>query len=253
MSDMFDLNRQRMLQSSEPFLGAEMNPSDIVHLDILVMHAEPLIAVGLAAALRQQPGFEVHLHGVDDVDDMDFDVVVVDYLDGLQLAAINGRRSSALKGAKVLVMTTHDREHEVRLALEAGVHGYLLSGCSIQELVAGVRALGTGARYLCLAVAQRMAESLTREALTPREAEVLRLLVRGQCNKSIACQLKIAVGTVKAHVKAIMGKLDASSRTEAASVATQRGLIDEHSPVRSAASRYTVSKRRILDARYEYT
>jgi DNA-binding NarL/FixJ family response regulator len=70
-----------------------------------------------------------------------------------------------------------------------------------------------------------MADSLTREALTAREAEVLDLLACGQCNKSIARQLDIAVGTVKAHVKAIMAKLDASSRTQAVSVAAQRGLV----------------------------
>lgn len=194
---------------------------------VLVMHAEPLVAVGLAAALRQCPGFVVHVHGIDADCAEPIDVVIADYQDGVRLATQRGMRAPALKAANVLVMTTHDREHEVRLALEAGVHGYLLLGCPIQELIAGVRALGAGSRYLCLAVAQRMAESLTREALTPREAEVLRLLVRGQCNKSIAKQLEIAVGTVKAHVKAIMGKLDASSRTQAASVAAQRGLIDE--------------------------
>jgi DNA-binding NarL/FixJ family response regulator len=156
-----------------------------------------------------------------------------------------------MKAARVLVMTTHDREHDIRRALEAGVHGYLLLGCPIQELIAGVRALARGSRYFCLAVAQRMAESLTREALTPREADVLRLLVRGQCNKSIARQLEIAVGTVKAHVKAIMGKLDASSRTEAASVAARRGLIDDPLPDPSANTRHGGDSRSKRSIGYE--
>lgn len=207
-----------------------MNLNDRACLRVLVMHAEPLVAFGLAAALRQGPGFAVHVEGVDETAEAAYDVVVADYQDGVRLTTSPGARPPALKAARVLVMTTHDREHEVRLALESGVHGYLLLGCPIPELIAGVRALGAGSRYLCLAVAQRMAESLTREPLTPREADVLRLLVRGQCNKSIAKQLDIAVGTVKAHVKAIMAKLDASSRTEAASIAAQRGLIDEPLP-----------------------
>jgi DNA-binding NarL/FixJ family response regulator len=113
----------------------------------------------------------------------------------------------------------------VRGALEQGVHGYLPLDRGIDEFVHGVRTVARGSRYLAPSTAQCMADSLTREALTAREAEVLDLLACGECNKSIARQLDIAVGTVKAHVKAIMGKLDASSRTQAVSVAAQRGLV----------------------------
>jgi DNA-binding NarL/FixJ family response regulator len=210
----------------------DMALNDDKHLDILVMHAEPLVAVGLAAALRQQVGFAVHINGVDDVDaaGIDVDIIVTDYQGGLNLATSRQNRSASLRSAKVLVMTTNDREHDVRLALEAGVHGYLLLGCAIDELASSVRTLGMGSRYMCMAVAQRMADSLAREALTAREAEVLRLLMQGHCNKLIGRQLEIAVGTVKAHVKAIMSKLGASSRTQAASIAAQRGLTDEPMP-----------------------
>ena len=220
-----------------------MNFKDHDPIRVLVMHAEPLIAVGLAAALRQFPGFTVQAHGDDGPSAEAIDVIVTDYRDGVRIASATGLRAPGLKAARVLVMTTQDREHKVRLALEAGVHGYLLLGCPIQELIAGVSALGRGSRYLCLAVAQRMAESLTREALTPREADVLRVLARGQCNKSIAKQLDIAVGTVKVHVKAIMGKLNASSRTQAASVAAQRGLIDGLAADGSTATRHLGSPR----------
>ena len=218
-----------------------MNFDDHDPISVLVMHAEPLIAVGLTAALRQFPGFTVQAHGGDGPSAEAIDVIVADYRDGVRLASATGLGAPGQKAARVLVMTTYDREHEVRLALEAGVHGYLLLGCPIEELIASVSALGRGSRYLCLAVAQRMAESLTREALTPREADVLRVLARGQCNKSIAKQLDIAVGTVKVHVKAIMGKLDASSRTQAASVAAQRGLIDGLAADGSTATRYSRS------------
>jgi len=228
-----------------------MNPSNHGPVRVLVMHAEPLIAVGLAAALRLCPGFSVHVHGGDGAPAERIDVVVADYQDGVRLASAPGLRAASLKGARVLVLTAHDREHDVRIALEAGVHGYLLLGCPIQELIAGVSALGRGSRYLCLEVAQRMAESLTREAITPREADVLRLLARGQCNKSIAKQLDIAIGTVKAHVRSIMGKLDASSRTQAASVAVQRGLIDDLAMDPAAAAHDRGSLRSPRSAGYE--
>jgi len=128
-------------------------------------------------------------------------------------------------------MTMYNREHDVKAAMEAGVHGYLLQGCSIEEFATGVSVLAGGGRYFCLEVAQRIADSLTREPLTPRETDVLRLLALGQCNKSIARQLEITVGTVKGHLRAIFDKLQAGSRTEAVGIAARRGLISE--PMRS--------------------
>ena len=82
-----------------------------------------------------------------------------------------------------------------------------------------------GSRYFSTAVAQTIADGMGREALTPRESDVLDLLVDGHCNKAIAQSLAIAVGTVKAHVKAILEKLGARSRTHAVVVAAARGLI----------------------------
>ena len=107
------------------------------------------------------------------------------------------------------------------------MHGYLLQGCSIEELATGVSVLASGGRYSCLEVAQRIADSLTHEHLTPRETDVLGLLALGQSNKSIARQLDITVGTVKGHLRTIFNKLQAASRTEAVGIATRRGLIGE--------------------------
>ncbi|HSI59571.1 MAG TPA: response regulator transcription factor [Ideonella sp.] len=206
-----------------------MTPFASPRLNVLVMHAEPLMAIGLVAALRQQPDFDVFVHGVDVLagGQPRIDVVIADHPAALQLAAETRAAPPApLAGAKVMVLTLLDREHDIRVALERGVHGYLLVGCPLDELAEGVRVLGRGSRYLCMAAAQRMADSLTREALTARESEVLGLLAHGQCNKTIARDLEVTVGTVKAHVKAIMGKLGASCRTQALSIAVQRGLVD---------------------------
>jgi DNA-binding NarL/FixJ family response regulator len=199
-------------------------------VQVLVMYAEPLVGYGLAAALRSCEQLEVQLSGAEAADGhaARYDVVVCDYDTGLSLAGA-GRGHAlprAWSEAKLLVMTAQDREQAIRQAMERGVHGYMLLGCGIEEFVQGVKTLATGRRFLSMAVAQRMADSLTREALTAREAEVLGLLACGQCNKTIARELAIAVGTVKAHVKAIMGKLEASSRTQAVSVAAQRGLVE---------------------------
>nr|WP_145546136.1 response regulator transcription factor [Variovorax boronicumulans] len=171
-------------------------------IQVLVAHSDPLLALGLVTVLGQQPGIETVSSGA-------ADVVLTDYAGGLALA---GKRSGGTP-ARILVLAVQDREQEVRIALERGVHGYLLAGSRVDDLLEGIRALAQGQRYLSLAAAQRMADSMTREHLTGRESDLLRLLVQGCCNKTIARQLEIAVGTVKAHVKDIMSKLQANSRT----------------------------------------
>ena len=196
-------------------------------VNVLVKHGEPLLALGMAAALRQQRDLEVRIDHIEasGFPHDDADVILTDYLDGLRLAA--GQRcakSVARRRPKILVVTSNEREQEVRTAMEHGVHGYLLLSSPVDELVAGVRTLLAGSRYICIPVARRMADSMVRERLTARESDVLQLLVGGLCNKSIANQLGIAIGTVKHHVKAIMSKLDASSRTHAVSIAAERGL-----------------------------
>ena len=194
---------------------------------VLVLHAEAIFGFGLAAALAAQAGFEVQLGAMPEASQTHggFDVVVCDYDTGLGLAQAARQQSPHRSAARLLLMTAQDREQAVRRALEFGVHGYMLQGCPVDEFVTGVRTLARGQRFLSQAVAQRMADSMTREALTCRESEALGLPACGECNKSIARELQIALGTVKAHVKAIMSKLEASSRTQAVSVAVQRGLV----------------------------
>jgi DNA-binding NarL/FixJ family response regulator len=105
-----------------------------------------------------------------------------------------------------------------------------------------VTAVANGLRYMSLSVAQRMADSLTRAALTSREIEVLQLVATGQPNKVIARELSIELGTVKSHVSAIMNKLGVSSRTQAARIAALRGLVEsadrdvEPAPARARAT-----------------
>lgn len=192
-------------------------------LRVRVLHSEPLIAAGVHHSLAQEVGVVVDAGATQRWEDAD--VVVADLPTGLRLAAEIRSRPAARAMPRLLILAAHDREAEVRRALESGVHGYLLANCATHELVEGIRTVGTGARYLSVAVAQRVADSMCRDRLTAREFAVLQLVAKGQCNKSIAKTLEISIGTVKAHVKAILSKLDATSRTHAASVAVDRGLV----------------------------
>jgi DNA-binding NarL/FixJ family response regulator len=199
--------------------------------NVLVIHPDPILSGGVVAALRQHVTLEVFVHGVDNLgpDGPQIDVVIADFSNAMRLTEPGARKSHGLLDeARILALTSNDREADIRRAIEAGVHGYLLVGGPLNELSDGVMAVASGLRYMSLSVAQHMANSLTRATLTSREIEVLRLVAVGQPNKAIARQLGIELGTVKSHVSAIMGKLGANSRTHAARLAATRGLVEDH-------------------------
>jgi two-component system NarL family response regulator len=199
-------------------------------IKVQVVYDDALVAAGLMATLRDQPGVEVlaesHLpdriarpHG-------NADVIVADYQGGLDMLGWphddpRGRYVSP----PLLIVTARDSEAEIRFALKKGARGYLLLGCSVDDLVDAVRSLRAGTRYIGARAAQRLADSVACESLTGRERAVLRLVVEGLANKAIANRLDVAIGTVKFHLKAIFQKLNATSRTEAATLAQRRGLL----------------------------
>jgi DNA-binding NarL/FixJ family response regulator len=215
-----------------------MNPFELVN--VLVIHRDPVVAAGIESVLcahsdlcvRPSSASSRERPASDPSEGRDT-VVVADYQSGIDFLiarkASGGRREAGT--TRVLVISLSDREGEVRCALNEGAHGYVLQSCTLEELVDGVRMLGRGGRYLSVAASQRIVESLGREALTHREAQVLELLASGCCNKTIARDLGIALGTVKAHVKGVLEKLDASTRTQAVVVAGQRGLVNKHRPM----------------------
>jgi DNA-binding NarL/FixJ family response regulator len=200
---------------------------------VLIAHEDPVVAAGLVATLARCAEFQICTGGARErgpvLAPQLLDIVVTDYRRGCGLALARRQRASLGRVPKVVIVTPRDREWEVRSAVEAGVHGYLLMRCELDELIHAVRAVAHGSRYVCGSVAQRIAHSLSYERLTSRESEVLELIADGCCNKTIAARLAISVGTVKAHVKAILEKLNAASRTHAAAVAAQRGLLGARS------------------------
>jgi two-component system NarL family response regulator len=193
----------------------------------------PLISSGICAGLSTSSSFQTKLCNVDQIfngaleDSAAFDVIVADIEFGLRLTERKCLPAipMSLQKASLFVINHSNRESDIRNALKAGIHGYATLALTLDELHAGIRTVAQGMRYVCPKTAQRLAESMTREQLTPREADVLEQLARGSCNKSIAQELEMALGTVKAHVKALMSKLDAKTRTEVVTVAIAHGLV----------------------------
>jgi two-component system NarL family response regulator len=126
-----------------------------------------------------------------------------------------------------VALSTYSGDEEVRRALEAGASAYLTKDVLDDELVKTIRLVHGGRAYLPPAVAATLATHATRPDLTARELEVLACIVRGLGNKQIAEELRIAEYTVKNHVKSILSKLDVEDRTQAATSALQRGIIQQ--------------------------
>lgn len=127
--------------------------------------------------------------------------------------------------AKVILLTTYDTDEEIFRGLRAGAASYVLKDVGSEELVSTIRAVHAGKRVIAPTIASKLADHVAADALTARQAEVLRCLAEGKSNLEVAESLSISEGTVKAHVKAILAKLDARDRTQALMIAFRRGLL----------------------------
>ena len=200
-------------------------------VEILVCHASPLVCAGLAATLTAQPDITVvnAVFGASELapGPVGADVVIADFDSCMELHA---RLSSSACGhgqaaPRMLIVTGNSGEWDIRHALTLGIPGYLRLGCTAEKMLAAARAVARGGRCYDDAVTARIADSMVHASLTRREYDVLHLMHQGAPNKQIARVLDIQVGTVKAHVKAILEKLQVSTRTQAVVVAEHRGLV----------------------------
>lgn len=128
-------------------------------------------------------------------------------------------------GARILMLTAFDGDEDIFRAVEAGVQGYVLKNSTGEHLIPAIRAVAAGQKWIPPEVEQRLASRKTFEPLTPRELEVLHELAKGLANKQIASVLNITEYTTKGYLKNILFKLHVADRTEAVTVAIQRGLI----------------------------
>jgi DNA-binding NarL/FixJ family response regulator len=198
-------------------------------IKVLIAHSDPLISAGLSARLREQRDFEVAVcnpeSSVSHSTVSHFpstDIVVADYDSGLRLTGFKSAHTG-----RVMILTHSHSETNICNALKQGIRGYLLLGCSLEDLIQGIRSMHIGGTALDPLVASRIAERMQQQALTKREEDILGQIMLGLCNKKIASNLTLAVGTVKTYVKSILRKLDAASRTEAVAIAQRRGILGE--------------------------
>ncbi len=199
---------------------------------LLVVDDHPVVRQGLIALLGTVDGMEVVADASDGGDAFTQygihkpDVTLMD----LRLGNVGGVEAIKLirskwPAARIIVLTTFDGDEDIYRAMQAGAKAYLLKGTSIDELISTIRAVHLGRSRISPEIAEKLAERMSGPQLTNRELDVLQLIVHGRSNKEIARDLVISEATVKTHINSLLGKLDVTDRTQAATAAIQRGII----------------------------
>jgi DNA-binding NarL/FixJ family response regulator len=193
--------------------------------ELLVAHPMPLLANGLAAVLGPAAAVAADCDAAALLARSAPEVLVTDMpLATAVLTRARPQPGRSFQPWRCVVVSTQAGSWAVHQAMQQGVLAMVQASCSVVELQRAVTAARAGQHFLCAASAALLAEGAVDEPLTRRETEVLHLLCAGLDNKSIALRLTMALGTVKTHVKAILEKLDVSSRTQAVAAAHRRGL-----------------------------
>lgn len=199
---------------------------------VLFVDDHPVLREGLAAIVNSQPDMTVVGEASNGAAAMELfkklrpDVTLMD----LRLPDISGidtiiQIRGEFPGARIIVLSSFAGEEDIYRSLRAGAAAYLVKDSLRRELLDAIRTVHRGEQYVPPAVAARLAERQSRQALTPRETEILRLLTRGLTNREIAGLIGATEGTVRIHVSSILSKLGLQDRTQAAVHAIQSGLV----------------------------
>jgi DNA-binding NarL/FixJ family response regulator len=212
---------------------------------ILIADDQPLVRVGLRKILEFEPDLEVSGEAIDGEDAVRQterthpDVVLMDIrmpvLDGIEATR---RITTARPDTRVLILTTFGLDGYVYESLRAGASGFMLKDAPPEEIVGAVRIVARGEALLAPAVTRAVIEEFARTPpptrrttpgalaeLTPREREVLDLLLRGLSNPEICARLFISDATAKTHVARILQKLGLRDRVQAVIYGYENGIV----------------------------
>jgi len=209
------------------------------HIRVLVVDDHAVVREGLRTLIGTEPGMEVVGEAADGVEavqkarELNPDVILLDLVMPRQsgLEAISEIKCEN-PAAHILVLTSFSGDDMVFPAIKAGALGYLLKNASPQRLLIAIRDVHQGEPSMSSDIASKLMLELqhstdlppTKEPLTERELQVLRLLTQGLTNHEIAESLVIGPGTVRTHVSNILAKLHLANRTQAALYAIKEGI-----------------------------
>lgn len=199
---------------------------------VMIVDDHELVRDGLAAVLAGQPDLQLVASAASGAEALSAyanvqpDVVLLDVL----MPDIGGLGTlsnllTAHPRARVVMLSSHQGDHAIYKSLCMGAVGYVLKGAPIEDLLAAIRRSVKGNVQPSDAVAEQLAKRAFLPDLSEREVKVLEQVAQGFSNKEIAEHLGVSAGTVKVHVTHILAKLDAADRTQAVTIALQRGIV----------------------------
>ena len=201
-------------------------------IKVLIVDDHPVVRIGLRTMLDSEDNISVigmaesGSEAMKEVQRALPDVVLMD----LRMPEMEGTKAiSELRriqpDLRILVLTNYESDEYIFRALQAGAMGYLLKSTPQAEIVAAVEMIHANRRCIPPSIKERLPEMIGREVLSQRELEVLTLVAMGKSNKEIAQSLSISDKTARNHVTSCLLKLGADDRTEAATTALKRGII----------------------------
>ena len=199
---------------------------------ILSVDDHPLLREGLGAIINCQPDMSLEAfasngkEAIEKFRSLRPDVTLMD----LKLPDLSGIDATIairaeFRDARIIILTTFERDVEIQRALKAGAHGFLLKSMPPKQMLDMIRQVHLGKKVVPREIAAGLAEHLSDELLSAREVDVLRHVAEGNRNRDIAGRLFISEQTVKVHLRHIMGKLGANDRTQSVAIAARRGMI----------------------------
>ena len=206
-----------------------MNPPRI---RILLVDDHFMVRHGLAAILSQQPDFEVVGQAANGTQALESfaklrpDIVLMDgVLPDMHGIEVTRRIIATHPAARILMLSVNDTEEDIHQAMEAGACGYIPKSSEEDETINAIRHVAAGHDFLPPQLASKLAARNLHTSLSERETEVLRLTAEGKTNKEVAAALGLGDSSVKTYLARIFTKLGASDRTQAVTLARQRGIL----------------------------
>lgn len=198
---------------------------------VLIVDDHPITRLGISTIVNVQPELELvgeagsASEAVEQFERLRPDITLMDIglpgASGIEaIRTIRSRHPDAL----FVVLTNFEGDEDIHLALEAGASAYVLKGMSKDVLLNAMKRVHAGRRFLPHAVVRTLDSRRPDSTLSPREREVLTLVVKGFSNKEIGDSLGITEVTVKHHMGSILARLEVTDRTQAVVAALRRGL-----------------------------
>ena len=199
---------------------------------ILIVDDHAMVRFALSEAIQRNPDMSLVGEAENGVEAVSLyrnlrpDVVIMDFkLPDRNGDAVISEIRADFPDARVILLSIFENSESIWRATEAGASGYVSKAAKVAEVMSAIRDVAVGKAYFSQGLAEKLAQRRQQESLSSRELAVLELVAAGHSNKEIVIALNVSPSTVKHHLQSVFSKLGVQDRTQATTVALQRGIV----------------------------